>query len=87
LGKGFGQNFANKFKFGTSLVASLCGPFGSNIFVFNHKQWHKSEVKHRDWDELIMYAKPTWKRVMKQIKISSFSAMALFHGFDINVGS
>ena len=46
------------------------------------KQWHESKVKHRIWDELIMYAKAAWKQVIKQIKISSFSAMALLQGFD-----
>ena len=29
-----------------------------------------------------MYAKAAWKQVIKQIKISSFSALALIKGFD-----
>ena len=33
--------------------------------VFNHEQWHESKVKHRIWDELIIYAKVTWDRVIK----------------------
>ena len=53
-----------------------------NDKVFNHKQWHESKIKHRIWDELIMYAMVAWKWVIKQIKISSCSAMSLLQGFD-----
>jgi hypothetical protein len=30
-----------------------------NDRVFNQEQWHVSRVKHRIWDELIIYAKVT----------------------------
>ena len=30
--------------------------------VFNHEQWHESKVKHRIWDQLIIYAK-AWRRL------------------------
>ena len=53
-----------------------------NDKVFNHEQWHESKVKHRIWDELIMYVKAAWERIIKHIKISSFSTMAMLHGFD-----
>jgi hypothetical protein len=48
-----------------------------NDKVFNHEQWHVSKVKHQIWDSLIFYAKVAWKRVVEQIKISSFSALAM----------
>ena len=50
--------------------------------MFNHEQWHETKVKHRIWDELTVYAKAAWNRVIKQIKISSFSAQAMLQGFD-----
>ena len=53
-----------------------------NDNVFNQSAWHLSKVKHRIWDELIMYAKAAWNRVVEQIKISSFSAVAMLRGFD-----
>jgi hypothetical protein len=31
-----------------------------NDKVFNLEEWHESKVKHRIWDELIMYAKATY---------------------------
>jgi hypothetical protein len=52
-----------------------------------HEQWHVSKVKHRIWDELIIYAKAAWNRVVKQIKISSFSAEAMLKGFDRTWGA
>jgi hypothetical protein len=58
-----------------------------NDKVFNHEQWHETRVKHRIWDELILYAKTTWERVLKNIKISAFSAMALLQGFDKTWGA
>ena len=53
-----------------------------NDQVFNHEQWHASKFKHRIWDKLIVYAKVAWERVIKQIKISSYSAKAMLQGFD-----
>ena len=58
-----------------------------NDKVFNHEQWHESKVKHRNWDELIIYAKEAWNRVIEQIKISSFSAVAMLQGFDKTWGA
>jgi hypothetical protein len=57
-----------------------------NDKVFN-QQWHESKIKHRIWDELIMYAKVAWKWMIKQIKISSFSIVALLQGFDKTWGA
>ena len=53
-----------------------------NDKVFNHEQWHESKVKCCIWDELIMYAKTAWKRVLKQIKINNFSTKAMLDGFN-----
>ena len=53
-----------------------------NDQVFNREQWHESKVKHRIWGELIIYAKAAWNRVIKQIKICRFSAVAMLQGFD-----
>jgi hypothetical protein len=50
--------------------------------VFNREQWHKSTVKHSIWDELIIYAKEAWNRVIEQIKISNFSTATMLQGFD-----
>ena len=58
-----------------------------NDKVFNHEQWHESKVKHKIWDELLMYARAAWERVLKLIKISSFSAAALLEGFDRTWGA
>jgi hypothetical protein len=58
-----------------------------NDMVFNHKQWHETRVKHHIWDELILYAKVAWERVLKHIKISAFSALALLQGFDNTWGA
>ena len=53
-----------------------------NDKVFNREQWYESKVKYMIWEELIMYAPVAWKRVIKQIKISRFSAVATIPGFD-----
>jgi len=37
-----------------------------NDKVFNHEQWHESNVKHRNWYGLIIYAKVAWQRVIEQ---------------------
>ena len=58
-----------------------------NDYVFNREHWHESKVKHRIWDELIIYAKATWDKVIKQIKISRFSALALLRKFDLTWGA
>ena len=58
-----------------------------NDKVFNHEQWHEAKVKHRIWDELIIYTKATWERVIKHIKISSFSAVAMLQGSDQTWGA
>ena len=51
------------------------------------KQWHEYEVKHRNWDELNIYAKAGWERAIKQVKIGSFStAAAMLLRFWPNVG-
>jgi hypothetical protein len=43
---------------------------------------HESKVKHRIWDELVIFAKEAWERVFEQININSFSATAMLQGFD-----
>lgn len=43
--------------------------------------------KHQIWNELIIYAKSVWKRVMAQIKISSFLAEAMLKAFDKTWGA
>ena len=53
-----------------------------NDKVFNQTHWHESKIKQQVWDELIIYAKMAWKRVTAQIKISSFSAVAMLQAFD-----
>ena len=58
-----------------------------NDKVFNQEHWHKSKVKQRIWDELMIYAKVAWTRVLEQIKISSFSAVAMLQGFDKTWGA
>ena len=58
-----------------------------NDKVFNQEQWHESKVKARIWDELLMYAHTAWQRVLKLIKISRFSAMAILNGFDRTWGA
>ena len=57
-----------------------------NDKVFNQEQWHETRVKHRIWDELILYAKSAWERVLKQIKISKFSMAGLLQSFDQYLG-
>ena len=58
-----------------------------NDRVFNHEQWHETRLKHHVWDELILYAKTAWEWVLKNIKISAFSALALLQGFDKTWGA
>ena len=55
---------------------------GRNYKVYSREQWHKSKVKHLVWGDLIMYAKATWEQVVKQVKISIFSAEAMLQGYD-----
>lgn len=45
-----------------------------NDRVFNYEQWHESKIKHLIWDNLILYAKVAWDRVVKFVKISPYSA-------------
>ena len=58
-----------------------------NDKVFNHEQWHESKVKQRNWDELIIYAKAAWKRVLEHIKTSNFLVAATTQGFDKTWGA
>jgi hypothetical protein len=53
-----------------------------NDKVFNQEQWHLSKVKHKIWDELIIYAQVAWKRVLEQVKKKSYLTETLVHGFD-----
>ena len=55
--------------------------------MFNHEQCHESKVKHRIQDELIICAKATWERVIKQIKINNFFVVAMLQGFDQTWGA
>ena len=58
-----------------------------NDKVFNQIQWHEAKVKQQIWDALILYAKTAWKRVVTQVKISSFSKEAMLRGFDKTWGA
>lgn len=59
-----------------------------NDKVFNQEQlWHISKVKHKIWDELIIYAQGAWKRVLEQSKISRTSVATLVQGFDRSWGA
>ena len=57
-----------------------------NNKVFNHEQRHEFKVNQRIWDEVIIYAKATWKWVVEQIKINIFSTAVILQGFDKNLG-
>ena len=58
-----------------------------NDKVFNHEQWYESKVKQRIWDDLIIYTKAVWKRVLEQIKISNFTVVTMLQGFDRTWGA
>ena len=45
------------------------------------------EVKQRIRDELIIYAKVTWKHVVEQVMLNRFSAVAILMGFDKTWGA
>lgn len=51
-------------------------------WIFNHKLWHDSKVKHIIWNDIILYPKVTWERVVKNVKISAFSTIVLAQSFD-----
>ena len=51
------------------------------------EHWHECKVKMRIWDELIVYGIAAWKRVVEQIKISRFSALAMLQGSDQTWGA
>ena len=53
-----------------------------NDKVFNHEQWHESKVKHRIWDELIIYVEAAWERVLKQIKINNLFVVTMLQDID-----
>ena len=55
--------------------------------MFNLERWHESKVKHRIWEELIIYAKAAWDRVIKQKRLVVFSAAAMSQGFDKTWGA
>ena len=75
--------FANKLKFGISFKTSLCRSIESNEITKSSttNNGTSPRSKHHIQDELIMYAKAAWNWVIKQIKLSSFFAMALLEGF------
>ena len=58
-----------------------------NDKVLNNEQWHETRVKHRIWDELVLYAKAAWNKVLKQIKTCPLSTMAMLQGFDQSWGA
>lgn len=45
--------------------------------IFNCEQWREIKGKYLMWDDLIMYAKIAWVRVIRLVKISAYSAEAL----------
>jgi hypothetical protein len=83
------RSMAPRLKFGTSLGALLFGPFGlsatTRSLTMSNGMKLGSSIAY--WDELIMYAKTAWERVLKQIKISKFSAVSMLQGFDKTWGA
>ena len=39
-------------------------------------------MKHRVWDNHILYAMTEWKKIKNSIKTNRFSALAIIQGFD-----
>jgi hypothetical protein len=58
-----------------------------NDRVLNHEQWHESKSKHLVWDDLIIYAKVGWERLIKYVMINTYSSKALFTSFDETWGA
>lgn len=50
--------------------------------LFGERIPNKFAIKHLIWDDLIMYAKMAWARVVKLVEISIYLAEALLKGFD-----
>lgn len=50
--------------------------------VFNWEHWHDSKMKQLIWDDLIMYAKVAWARLVKYINISVYSTEGLLKEFN-----
>ena len=83
LGKGSLRNLLKKeSKPGTSYEVLQCGPSSLNALT-------ECSIVNNGmiWDELIIYAKVVWERVIKHIKISCFSATAMLQGFDKTWGA
>ena len=57
-----------------------------NDWVFNQEQWHESKMKQVIWDDLIVYTKVAWARVVKLIEISIYST-ELLKGIDDSWGA
>lgn len=53
-----------------------------NDRVFNHEQCRESKMKHLIWDDLVMYAKVAWIRMVKFAEINVYLSEALLKGFD-----
>lgn len=53
-----------------------------NDQVFNQEEWLESKVKHVIWNELNLYTKVAWVRVVKLIDISIYLVEGLLKGFD-----
>ena len=87
FGEGIPKKFGKKLKIWHLRMGITLGIIERNDKVFNCEQWHESKVKLRIWDELFMYAKAVWDQVIKQIKLSSFSAVAMLQGFDRTWGA
>ena len=39
--------------------------------MFKQEQWHEVKTKHINWDDLIMYAKVAWVRVVNLLRLIS----------------
>lgn len=81
MGKGFLRGTGKILKSSTSLIKGITIWIERDDKVFNHGYWCELKVKHHIWDELIVYAKATWERVIKQMQISSFSVVAMLQDF------
>ena len=89
----FGERIPFKFRKMTKIWHLLRGTTLWTIWVerndkvFNQEQWHVSKMKAHIWNTLLMYAHMAWQRVLKLIKISRFSALALLQIFDRTWGA
>lgn len=71
---GFPINLSKRLGIDIFFMVLLSRPFGLNTMTrcSSQDQWHETKVKYLIWDDLIMYTKIAWERVVKYVKISTF---------------